>query len=154
LFIFQWRAEKKKLEKEKTGSARETILANLDLPVSGSNKKWSLEEDDDDDDEAAKNDGEDGDGEDDEDPLDKYMAEVNKEVRKLKGSKPASGVKKSAVVAKKTEDAGGKKGVVIMMGVAKKKMEDPRCRMSNFFSCKLSAELNSSDVCPWRVFLG
>jgi hypothetical protein len=76
----------------------------------------------------ANNDGNGGDddagGDSDEDPLDKYMAEVNKEVKKLKGVRPAAGVKKAAPV-KAAIAPGGKKGVVIMMGVAKKKTEHP-----------------------------
>jgi ATP-dependent RNA helicase DDX46/PRP5 len=59
----------------------------------------------------------------DEDPLDKFMNEVNKEVRKLKGGKV--GMKKATASLPKnvTTVPGGKKGVVIMMGVAKKKTE-------------------------------
>ena len=134
MFSFQWRAEKRKLEQEKVqASARESIMANLEVPKPGSNKKWSLEEEDDDEEaaddstkdgeDANDNDNDNGTEESDDDPLDKFMNEVNKEVRKLKGSKPAAGMKK--MMANKSLVApGGKKGVVIMMGVAKKKTED------------------------------
>ena len=117
-------------------------MTGLDLPKSGSNKKWSLEEEDEEEeeDDAAKekkeaaNDGQTDADDEDEDPLDKFMAEVNKEVRKLKGARPTSGVKKSAAVKTSTTSPnkgsapGVKKGIVIMMGVAKKTTEDPKKR--------------------------
>ena len=75
--------------------------------------------------ETEKNEGEEKNEteETDEDPLDKFMNEVNKEVRKLKGGKV--GMKKATPSQPKnvTTVPGGKKGVVIMMGVAKKKTE-------------------------------
>jgi len=70
---------------------------------------------------------------DDVDPLDAYMTEVSKEVRKIKGAsfKAAKGiVTKVSNKEEKTngvngggESGGEKKGLVIMMGVAKKKPE-------------------------------
>lgn len=119
--IEKWRAEKRKLAVEKSqSSTRESIMANLDLPKSGM-KKWSLE-DDEDEDEAAKNENGGDEASEDEDPLDKYMNEVNKEVRKLKGSKiPAKNAAKQ-ITNSKNED---KKGIVIMVGVAKKKADEP-----------------------------
>ena len=117
--IEKWRAEKKKKESEQTVEKEE---------VKPTTKKWSLE-DEDCDDENGVNGGE-GELEDDEiDPLDAYMSEVSKEVRKIKGGmnmKNAKVFKKPGAVVKddtNNGDAPKKKGLVIMTGVAKKKPE-------------------------------
>ncbi len=83
-------------------------------------KKWSLEDDADDEegDGAKKDVAED----DEEDPLDAYMAGIQQEVKKLKGD---GGVVKGA--GKKNGEK-KKGGVVIMTGFAKKKSEDTSLR--------------------------
>ena len=95
-------------------------------------KKWSLEEDDEDEDDVDANgvNGDEGDGE--LDPLDAYMSEVSKEVRKIKGglnmknSKYRVGIKPKSDANKSdtnNSETSKKKGLVIMTGVAKKKPE-------------------------------
>ncbi|CAB4055496.1 DDX46 [Lepeophtheirus salmonis] len=73
---------------------------------------WSLEDDTDDEEDESMPKGrgeeEEEEEEEEDDPLESYMKEVNKEVRKLKGVKGT-----------KTEKGSG--GVVIMTGVAKKR---------------------------------
>ena len=93
-------------------SQRDSIMSNLEIPGKTAGK-WSLEDDNDDSDEngEANNKGNGGE-EEEEDPLDAYMSEVNKEVKKLRGP---------GKLAKKED-----KKMVIMMGVAKKKGEDKK----------------------------
>eukprot|EP00092_Neocalanus_flemingeri_P036773 GFUD01040034.1.p1 GENE.GFUD01040034.1~~GFUD01040034.1.p1 ORF type:complete len:983 (+),score=375.88 GFUD01040034.1:216-3164(+) len=121
--IEKWRAEKKKKELE-------TLLGKEDEEEIKAKevKKWSLEEDESDEDEVDANgvNGEEGDGE--VDPLDAYMSEVSREVRKIKGGLNLKNSKLGSVKSKgdvKSEsnngDAPKKKGLVIMTGVAKKK---------------------------------
>eukprot|EP00092_Neocalanus_flemingeri_P100231 GFUD01127998.1.p1 GENE.GFUD01127998.1~~GFUD01127998.1.p1 ORF type:complete len:983 (+),score=374.96 GFUD01127998.1:140-3088(+) len=121
--IEKWRAEKKKKELE-------TLLGKEDEEEIKAKevKKWSLEEDESDEDEVDANgvNGEEGDGE--VDPLDAYMSEVSREVRKIKGGLNLKNSKLGSVKTKgdvKSEtingDAPKKKGLVIMTGVAKKK---------------------------------
>lgn len=95
-------------------------MANLELPKPPS-KKWSLEEDDDDDNETK--DSKAGEEEEEEDPLDAYMSQISKEVKKQRGTRPLGGIVKG--VAKPKPDANGaapggpekkKKGIVIMSG--------------------------------------
>jgi len=122
--IEKWRAEKKKKEME-TVLGKETEEESKAKEV----KKWSLEEDESDEDEVDANgvNGEEGDGE--IDPLDAYMSEVSKEVRKIKGGLNMKNSKLGVVSKSKGEvksdtnngDAPKKKGLVIMTGVAKKK---------------------------------
>ena len=79
--IEKWRSEKKKKEMESVTKDND----KEESKVKPAPKKWSLEEDESDEDEAGAN-GNDGDLDDDEvDPLDAYMSEVSKEVRKIKG---------------------------------------------------------------------
>ena len=82
-------------------------------------KKWSLEDDDEDDDEDEADKGND---EEDDDPLDAYMNEISKEVKKLKPPKPKQIKKEEKAVAMK--DGAKKKAIVIMSGVAKKTSDD------------------------------
>jgi len=121
--IEKWRAEKKKKEMETVAKENEDDAKAKVV------KKWSLEEDESDEDELDANgvNGEEGDGE--LDPLDAYMTEVSKEVRKIKGglnmkNSKSSGNSKSKGDSKSDSsngDATKKKGLVIMTGVAKKK---------------------------------
>jgi len=132
--IEKWRAEKKKKEIEAL-----TAGENGENGHKKDVKKWSLEEDDDGDDEDGGEDAEGNGGvvEDDEvDPLDAYMTEVSKEVRKIKGAmnmkmnmKNPKGFKvpgvpnKPVVNGDTVEGEKKKKAVVIMTGVARKKPE-------------------------------
>ena len=89
-------------------------------------KKWSLEEDEsDDEDEENGVNNVDEDGE--IDPLDAYMSEVSKEVRKIKGGLNMKNSKIGLVGTKNRDvdkaDTAKKKGLVIMTGVAKKKVD-------------------------------
>lgn len=105
--IERWRAERKRKEVEikKPGS-----VSGVHVP-----KKWSLEDDEEDDDDDGEGKGGANDGEDDVDPLDAFMKEVNEEVRK---------VNKIAGPAPKTEGkAATASGVTIISGVAKKNTE-------------------------------
>jgi len=124
--IEKWRAEKKKKEVEIVSSNSTKEEPENGEPVV---KKWSLEEDGDDDGEEEEN-QEVAAVEDDEiDPLDAYMTEVSKEVRKIKGGvnfKNSKIFKKKNTETKTVEngdtvDPVKKKGLVIMTGVAKKK---------------------------------
>ncbi len=131
-------------------SSREGIMANLKLPnknaaasttggaassAAASNKKWSLEDDADDEEDSSKKDGAGAEEEEEEDPLDAFMRENQKEVKKLKGGSFVRGIAKgvagksagaevsSAAPASGKEGAEKpkKKGLVIMTGVAKSK---------------------------------
>ena len=116
------------MEKAKTQTSREKILANLEIPTPTGAKKWSLEDDEDEEamaseaSKAAKQEEEE-----EEDPLDAFMNEVNKEVKKLKGGvKTALGKPKSGIVTgvkSEAKDLKKPSGIVIMTGVAKKKTE-------------------------------
>lgn len=119
--IEKWRAEKKKKETE-------TVEAQDDNKPKAA-KNWSLEEEESDEDEnGVKANGADSgaEAEDEVDPLDAYMTEVSREVRKIKGG---INVKNSKVFNKNAKNEGNgdtttkKKGLVIMTGVAKKKPE-------------------------------
>jgi hypothetical protein len=157
--------------------------------VEKSQKKWSLDEEDDSEDESShppseiavkleKGVKEEGvkeialppvkkeeikeEADDELDPLDAYMTEVSKEVRKIKGAsfRAAKGIVTTAAAtakavkgAEKKEvknggvnggggEGGEKKGLVIMMGVAKKKPElnikKPEVRVFLDFVWKIS----------------
>jgi hypothetical protein len=148
---------------------RETA-APAAIKVEKSQKKWSLDEEDDSEDETShppsevavkleKGVKEEGvkeialppvkkeevkeEADDELDPLDAYMTEVSKEVRKIKGAsfRAAKGIVTTATAAATAKavkgveekevkngvngggEGGEKKGLVIMMGVAKKKPE-------------------------------
>ncbi|GAB0092050.1 RNA helicase [Sergentomyia squamirostris] len=104
--IERWRAERKRKELEAKKTDKANVLANITLP---SAKKWSLEDDSEDEAGDETKDGKNaGVPEEEEiDPLDAFMQEVNEEVRKV--NKISQPLKKSS---------GG--GVFIMTGVAKK----------------------------------
>ncbi|QQP57122.1 Uncharacterized protein FKW44_002001 [Caligus rogercresseyi] len=100
--IEKWRAEKRKKE------LCSLALKELIVP-SARTKIWSLEDDkDDDEEEEATGKVPKEDNNQEEDPLESYMKEVNKEVKKLRGVK-----------GPKTEKGSG--GVLILTGVAKAK---------------------------------
>lgn len=118
--IEKWRAEKKKKEMESAGKENEEEVKPKAV------KKWSLEEDEsDDEDEENGVNNVDEDGE--IDPLDAYMSEVSKEVRKIKGGLNMKNSKIGLVGIKNKDvdkaDTAKKKGLVIMTGVAKKKVD-------------------------------
>jgi len=118
--IEKWRAEKKKKEMESAGKENEEEVKPKAV------KKWSLEEDEsDDEDEENGVNNVDEDGE--IDPLDAYMSEVSKEVRKIKGGLNMKNSKIGLVGTKNRDvdkaDTAKKKGLVIMTGVAKKKVD-------------------------------
>lgn len=106
--IERWRAERKRKEVEikKPGGG-----SGINVP-----KKWSLEDDEEDDDDDGEGKGSANDGEDDVDPLDAFMKEVNEEVRKVNkitGPAPKAAEGKAATSS----------GVTIITGVAKKNTE-------------------------------
>ncbi|XP_071447908.1 probable ATP-dependent RNA helicase DDX46 isoform X1 [Hetaerina americana] len=110
--IERWRAERKKkeLEQAKKEAEKGTLLANLQLP----SKNWTLE-DDSDEEEEKQDQVETENTEEEVDPLDAFMMEVQEEVRK---------VNKMPVEGKKPSGKGGaapNSGVVIVTGVAKRK---------------------------------
>ncbi|XP_014284233.1 probable ATP-dependent RNA helicase DDX46 [Halyomorpha halys] len=110
--IERWRAERKKKEVEAVKKDLKTSLANLQLP----SKKWNLEDDSDEEEESNKDANKEGE-EEEVDPLDAFMMEVQEEVRKVnkldnKG-KPDS-------IEGKPNAQNNSSGVVIMTGVAKK----------------------------------
>ena len=114
--IEKWRAEKKRNELE---ALKDEIKETKRDIAAASGKVWSLENDADDDEDENGTDATDV----DDDPLDAYMNEIQKEVKKTKGAPPPK------KVVKKAEDSAGtlaisggikKKGIVIMSGVAKK----------------------------------
>merc|ERR1712142_549873 len=117
----KWRAEKKKKEMDTLGKENGDEVKPKEV------KKWSLEEDDEDEDDVDANgvNGDEGDGE--IDPLDAYMSEVSKEVRKIKGGLNMKNSKIGLVGTKNRDvdkaDTAKKKGLVIMTGVAKKKVD-------------------------------
>ncbi|XP_055705566.1 probable ATP-dependent RNA helicase DDX46 [Phlebotomus papatasi] len=111
--IERWRAERKRKELEVNKKDKVNVLANITLP---SAKKWSLEDDSEDEAEEATNQG--AAEEEEIDPLDAFMQEVNEEVRKVnKISQPmkktGSGVVIMTGVAKKSETSTKKKGELI-----------------------------------------
>ncbi|TRY62763.1 hypothetical protein TCAL_11255 [Tigriopus californicus] len=131
--IEKWRSEKKKMEME---NIRKEFMAGRSAPtmpvITTHNKeettpksmgKWSLEDDNDDEEPDALNKGQ---TEDDEDPLEAYMNTIQKEVKKLRGGGGLAA--KGQVFDKSMNGAPGekKKGMVIMMGVAKKKDDAPK----------------------------
>ena len=94
--IEKWRAEKKKKEMDALSKETEKEETKSKPEV----KKWSLEEEESDDDDTGVNGNEGVTEEDEVDPLDAYMSEVSKEVRKIKGGmnlKNAKVVNKKAV---------------------------------------------------------
>ena len=93
--IEKWRAEKKKKEVESTEAAQDESQPK-------EAKKWSLEEEESDEDEnGVKANG--AEAEDELDPLDAYMTEVSREVRKIKGG---INVKNSKVFNKNAKSEG------------------------------------------------
>lgn len=127
--IERWRAERKKKELEITKKEiKGNLLANLPVPA----KKWTLEDDSDEEEEKQdkqenkenkenKEQGEQGETQEEEDevdPLDAFMKGVQEEVRKVNklDSKKPDG-KPGTIVNSNTT------GVVIMTGVAKKKVD-------------------------------
>ena len=115
--IEKWRAEKKRNELE----ALKDEIKETKRDIAAA-KVWSLENDADDDEDEV---GTDATNEEDDDPLDAYMNEIQKEVKKTKGAPPPKKVVKKADLDKSA--AGNslvsgikKKGIVIMSGVAKK----------------------------------
>merc|ERR1719215_2466708 len=121
--IEQWRAEKKKKEMDANAEKEEP-------KVNSEAKKWSLEEEESDEEENSENGNANAEEEDEVDPLDAYMTEVSKEVRKIKGGlnlKNSKVFKKPGAQPAKEEGNGEappkKKGLMIMTGVAKKKPE-------------------------------
>lgn len=109
--IERWRAERKQKEQELL--KKDTNKPTTTAAPAGSAKKWSLEDDESEDEVELIADEADAVPEEDEvDPLDAFMAEVNEEVRKVnKFTKPSF----------KSDS----KGVVIMTGVAKSATEVP-----------------------------
>ena len=93
----------------------------FEFPPEG--KAWNLENDDDTDEEENGN-GEKDDDESEDDPLDAYMNEISKEVKKFRPPPPKKPSKK--VQETVTADGTKKKAIVIMSGVAKKKNEGDR----------------------------
>ena len=105
-FYSQWRKEKKAKELELAAKNPEQQKVEPQEST-----KWSLEDDADDaDDENGEAEKKADEADTDEDPLDAYMSEVNKEVKKLRGP---------TRLAPSTKNEAGK--AVIMTGVAKKK---------------------------------
>lgn len=82
--IEQWRAERKK---------NQEIVQMTVLPPS---KKWSLEDDDDEDDDPTPSNKE-GNDNDEVDPLDAYMTEVNETVKKTKEADAAAGTNSQVI---------------------------------------------------------
>jgi len=145
--IEKWRAEKRKKELENAAAGGDTAAVKEEEVEQKTVKKWSLEEDGDGDDgdeeDVVIEDQTAADGDDELDPLDAYMSEVSKEVRKIKGAINSKNAKvvKTVKGAKKEETKNGdgatngeiaedgenpappKKKVFIMTGVAKKKTE-------------------------------
>lgn len=123
--IERWRAERKRkeIESAKKEVQKGSIVTNIQIPTS---KKWSLE--DDSGDEALP--GEDAEGkeknnigekkeeEDEIDPLDAYMQEVQQEVRKVNQMDQAKGI-----ISVPTT---GGTGIVILTGTAKKKVTEQK----------------------------
>ena len=137
--IEKWRAEKRKKELENAAAADSAAAKEEeDKKVV---KKWSLEEDGDEEEEEEvgegekKEGGDEGEEADDElDPLDAYMSEVTKEVRKIKGGiNPKNAKMLKAQKAKKengdavangdADKPAEKKKMVLVTGVAKKTRE-------------------------------
>ena len=119
--IEKWRAEKKKKElealKEEVNQSKKHIEG----------KVWSLEDDADEDEDETTNKSQEE--EEDEDPLDAYMNQIQKEVKKNRGPRPKNtgvllGVAKKEVATEPKSEAKApekKKGIIMMSGVAKKK---------------------------------
>ena len=116
--IEKWRAEKKKKEME---ALHDQIKETKNSIAEG--KAWNLENDDDTDEEENGN-GEKDDDESEDDPLDAYMNEISKEVKKFRPPPPKKPSKK--VQETVTADGTKKKAIVIMSGVAKKTNEVAR----------------------------
>ncbi|XP_065086315.1 probable ATP-dependent RNA helicase DDX46 [Ochlerotatus camptorhynchus] len=106
--IERWRAERKRKEIE---IKKPSVLTGVHIP-----KKWSLEDDEEDDDDDVKDKANKGiDEEDDIDPLDAFMKEVNDEVRKVN--------KLVNPTTKADGQAASSSGVTIITGVVKKSTE-------------------------------
>ena len=108
--IEQWRAEKKKKEMEANAEKEEP-------KVNSEAKKWSLEEEESDEEENGVNGNANADEEDEVDPLDAYMSEVSKEVRKIKGG---LNLKNSKVFKKPGAQAGKDEGMQTFMKILMK----------------------------------
>lgn len=115
--IERWRAERKKKELEQVKKEVKSSIANLQIPT----KKWNLE-DDSDEEEEGKQDGAKEGEEEEVDPLDAFMQEVQEEVRKVNkmdNKKSNTDGTKPGPPAPGTNPS----GIVIMTGVAKKKVD-------------------------------
>ncbi|KAL0274725.1 UNVERIFIED_CONTAM: hypothetical protein PYX00_002784 [Menopon gallinae] len=109
--IERWRAERKKKELEATKKDLKGTIANIQIPQ----KKWNLEDDSDEEEEDKKDAAKENNDE-ELDPLDAFMQTVEEEVRhvnKLEIKKPLKG----------GESNSNGPGLVILTGVAKKKVE-------------------------------
>ncbi len=127
--IEKWREEKKKKEVE----AIKVEVEQTKKDIEG--KVWSLEDDNDDDEEGNGGGKNQDNAEEDEDPLDAYMKEISKEVKKFKGPgkgpPKVAGIVTGSVKPSETDPskngavgnekpAAAKKTVFVMSGVAKK----------------------------------
>lgn len=132
--IERWRAERKKKEQEATKKEAQkgTLVSNLTIPQ-GTTKKWSLEDDSEDEDKVDKNEKEENEeekekdeeepekvpeapAEDEVDPLDEYMKEVQAEVRSINRLHVKKPEKSDANTTKKGN-------LVIVTGIAKSKVD-------------------------------
>ncbi|XKL59431.1 hypothetical protein PGB90_000447 [Kerria lacca] len=113
--IERWRAERKKKELEAIRKDLKSSLTNIQLP----SKKWNLEDDSDEEEENKSQEDTTVNETEEVDPLDAYMQEVNEEVKKVNKVDGGSNENKSV-------SAPAQSGVVIMTGVAKKKIEQKR----------------------------
>uniref|UniRef100_A0A0V0G3V5 Probable ATP-dependent RNA helicase DDX46 n=1 Tax=Triatoma dimidiata TaxID=72491 RepID=A0A0V0G3V5_TRIDM len=128
--IERWRAERKKKEVEAVKKELKSSLANLQLP----SKKWNLEDDSDEEEEGkAKEEGKKDEEESEIDPLDAFMLEVQEEVRKVnkmdnkgknEGGSGTGGA--NSGTDSKSKAANNNSGVVIMTGVAKRKIDSKK----------------------------
>ena len=125
--IEKWRAEKKKKEMD---ALKEEVIQSKKV-IEG--KVWSLEDDADEDEEGQVSNKTQDKEEEEEDPLDAYMNQIQKEVKKFRGPRPkptgvlvgtssaTTTVKKEEVKDKPDGNKEKKKSVIMMSGVAKKK---------------------------------
>lgn len=70
----------------------------MQLTVLPPSKKWSLEDDDDEDEDPTPGGSKDGNDEDELDPLDAYMTEVNETVKKIKETDTGGAGKNNTVI--------------------------------------------------------
>lgn len=117
--IEKWRAEKKKKDMEALKAEVNVTKKEIE------GKVWNLEDDTDEEEEGNNGNNKDGDdAEEDEDPLDAYMSEISKEVKKFRGNKKTGIIMGAKKDENKTEASNGeekKKSIIVMSGVAKKK---------------------------------